>query len=81
MLEIIEKVKWQNNNEDLYFCTNYENVTVNKPDYELAKTFSVEGTFSNYTFACHKPWLEPHYQHFKLVYPIVEQLRELQGID
>ena len=81
MLEIIEKIKWQNDNEDLYFCTNYEGIRVNKPSYEMAKTFSVEQTFSNHTFACHKPWLERHYEQFKLAYPIVERLRELQGVD
>ena len=80
MLEIIEKIKWENNNEDLYFCTNYENVKVNKPTYEIAKTFSVEGTFSEVAFASHKPWLERHYPEFIKIYPIIETLRNMQTI-
>lgn len=80
MLEIVEKIKWEYDNEDLYFCKNYPNITVNKPTYELAMTFSVEAVFSEITFACHKPWIEPHYPQFKLLYPEVEELRLLQGI-
>jgi len=80
MLEIIEKIKWENINEDLYFCRNY-NIPVKKPQYNLAKIFSVEGVFSEITFACHKPWIENHYPHFKLLYPEVEILRELQAVE
>jgi hypothetical protein len=81
MLEIIEKVKWEYNNEDLYFCKNYPNIHVNKPPYELAMTFSVEAIFSEITFACHKPWIEDHYHQFKLYYPEVEELRLLQATE
>lgn len=80
MLEIIEKIKWAPLNEDLYFSTNYEGIPVKKPAYEKAMTFSVEGVYSDVTFACHKPWVEIHYPHFRLRYPEVEILRQLQYV-
>ena len=81
MLEIIENVKWKYDNEDLYFCKNYPNVVINKPEYELAMTFSVESVFSEITFACHKPWIEYHYPEFKLLYPEIVELQLLQATE
>jgi hypothetical protein len=80
MLEIIDTVKWVSMNEDLYFATNYDTISVYKPSYDMAKTFSVEAVYSDITFACHKPWVEMHYPDFKLIYPEVEILRQLQYI-
>jgi hypothetical protein len=78
MLEIIEHATWQGENEDLFFSKNYQDIVVKKPTYEMSKTFSVEGVYAKRTFACHKPWLEHHYPHFILLYPIVETLKNLQ---
>ena len=80
MLEIIENIPWGNNNEDLYFSTNYNGIFVNKPSYAHALTFSVEAVFSDVTFACHKPWCERHYPIFRVVYPEIEILCNLQYI-
>ena len=80
MLDIIENIKWVPMNEDLYFSTNYAGIVVNKPTYEKAMTFSVEAVYSDITFACHKPWVEIHYPQFKIRYPEVEILRQLQYI-
>jgi hypothetical protein len=78
MLEIIEKVEWNNSHEDLYFSTNYNNIIVNKPEYEKALTFCVDEVFSEISFACHKPWVHNHYEIFKLLYPEIEILKSLQ---
>ncbi len=78
MLEIIEKIPYNNIYEDLYFSTNYENINVNKPEYHLCTTFCVDEVYNENTFACHKPWVHNHYQTFKYYYPEVEELRLLQ---
>jgi len=57
MLEILEKCKYYNDNEDLYFSKGCENVTYNKPSVEKAKQFSIEHLYSNDSFGVHKPWL------------------------
>ena len=81
MLEIIEKIQWEYDNEDLYFSKNYEQIPLKKPTYEMAKTFSVEGVYCDSSFACHKPWMEKYYPQFIIRYPQVEQLRLLQSIE
>ena len=87
MFEIIEKVNWNDKNhyieqyEDLYFSTNYENIFVKKPEYDKARTFCVDEVFSELTMACHSPWKHSHYSHFKAIYPEVEILAGLQGVE
>lgn len=57
MLEIIEKIPYNNENEDLYFSTNYDNILINKPTYEKALEFCL-GEAYNYetTLAVHQFW-------------------------
>lgn len=92
MLEIIENVKWNRTNvfseiyydniyEDLYFSTNYDSIIINKPEYKKTMTFCVDEVFNDITFACHKPWCHSHYNDFKLLYPEVETLKNLQYVD
>jgi len=81
MFEIMDKISYNNIYEDLYFSTNYENIIVNKPEYELATTFSVDEVYNHNTFACHKPWTHNHYELFKQYYPEVEELRLLQNVE
>jgi len=81
MLEIIEKIEWNNRYEDLYFSTKYEGIDVNKPDYDKAKMFCVDEVFNEITFACHKPWAHNHFTHFKQIYPESEELYNLQHIE
>lgn len=81
MLEIIEKIQWNSRYEDLYFSTKYDNIEVNKPEYNIATTFSVDEVFSELTFACHKPWVHNHYNIFKNIYPECEILRNLQDVE
>lgn len=78
MLEIIEKIEWNNIYEDLYFSTNYDNIIVKKPDYNKAVQFSVDEVYSEIAFGCHKPWVHDHYKYFKDIYPEVEILQSLQ---
>jgi hypothetical protein len=86
MLEIIEKIEWRKGAyfgklEDLYFCKNYEDIIVKKPEYSKATTFCVDEVFSEVTFACHKPWVHSHYDLFKTIYPEVEILKILQCVE
>jgi hypothetical protein len=81
MLEIIEKIDWNNRYEDLYFSTNYEGIDVNKPTYEKAKMFCVDEVFNEITFACHKPWVHAHFNAFKQIFPESEELQNLQYIE
>uniref|UniRef100_A0A6C0JFE9 DUF5672 domain-containing protein n=1 Tax=viral metagenome TaxID=1070528 RepID=A0A6C0JFE9_9ZZZZ len=57
MLEIIEKIPYNNEYEDLYFSTNYNNILVNKPSYEKALCFCVGEVYNNQTtLAVHQFW-------------------------
>jgi hypothetical protein len=86
MLEWIEAKDWESNQEithqleDLFFSTPIQNHTMKKPEYSLACTFCVDEVFSQTTMACHKPWVQIHYDVFKLIYPEVETLRLLQSV-
>jgi Protein of unknown function (DUF5672) len=86
MLEIIDKVPYNGENEDLYFSRNYNDIPVNKPNYEKATMFCVDEVFVEPAFACHQPWFKPHYRlaeyHvFKEKYPECEILQNLQYSD
>lgn len=83
MLEIIEKIDWHQiefpyNFEDLYFSTNYNTISVKKPDYKKALTFCVDEVFSETTFACHRVWCHTHFNLFTQIYPECETLYKLQ---
>jgi len=79
MLELIHNIDIHiDENEDLFFSTNQEGVR--KPDYEIAKQFSIETVFSDITFGCHAPWKWIDTQLLYSVYPEVKQLVELQGV-
>jgi len=57
MLEIIEKIPYNNEPEDLYFSTIYDNIIVNKPSYEKALEFCVGEVYNNETtLAVHQFW-------------------------
>ena len=89
MLEIIEKIPYKNEFEDLYFSRNYNNILVNKPSYEKAITFCAGEVFTTYAFACHRFWphdyetnrLNYHHHHYNILiqnYPECEILMNLQ---
>jgi hypothetical protein len=57
MLEIMEKIPYNNEYEDLYFATIYDDIIVNKPSYEKALEFCVGETYNNQTtLAVHQFW-------------------------
>jgi len=60
MIEIMEKIPYNNEYEDLYFSKKYDNIIVNKPSYEKALGFCVgEATTLNNLenmFAVHQFW-------------------------
>ena len=57
MLEILEKCEYKNEPEDVYFSKACDGISVNKPDYEESKEFSVEAIYHPNSFGVHKPWL------------------------
>ena len=82
MIEIIEKIQYNDNHEDLYFSNNYEPIIyVKKPEYKIACNFCVEEVFSELTFAFHKCWLHDHYNKTKDLYPEIEILEKLQEVE
>jgi hypothetical protein len=92
MLEIVEKIEWNKANEfkecfysniyeDLYFCTNYDNIVVNKPEYQKALTFCVDEVFNEAPFGCHKPWTHRHYEQLVNLYPEIKTLQDLQDVE
>jgi hypothetical protein len=57
MLEIIDKCKYNNEPEDVYFGLSCPNIYRNIPSFEEAKNFSVEMVYNDISFGVHKPWL------------------------
>jgi hypothetical protein len=55
MIEICETVEDFTENEDNYFCYQ-PNVSLYKPSYGEAQTFSVETIFHEKSFGIHAPW-------------------------
>jgi hypothetical protein len=78
MLEIIEKVPYPGDNEDLYFsnAANHALIDFKKPSFDHAKRFSIEHVFSEASFGCHQPW--NHYGFLSQMYPEIQILRFLQ---
>jgi len=56
MLEIIDKCKYTNQPEDIFFCMPCNEVSLNKPSYEEAKEFGVEIIYHPNSFGVHKLW-------------------------
>jgi len=78
MLEIIAKVPYKGEPEDLYF--SMAPISVYKPTFDEAKLFSVEQCFSPVTIGCHQVWVMPHYNEFSTIFPEVKTLQSLQYI-
>lgn len=85
MLEIIDKIPWNQPYEDLYFATKYDSIDVKKPSYEIALQFCFDEAFHTTAFACHKPWFRDHtpvsYSRVREVYPECDILKNLQGVE
>jgi hypothetical protein len=56
IIEIIEKCKYLNVNEDIYFSHGCNGVDINKPLIDDAKNFSIETVYNNKSFGVHKAW-------------------------
>ena len=56
MLEIIKKINYENQNEDIYFSFGCYALNCNMPSMEEAKKFSVESIYSDDTFGIHSAW-------------------------
>ena len=88
MLEIIaEKSRRNGEPEDVYFGNCCKKTKLTKPDFEVAKTFSVENVASNHTFGIHKPWGTTFFgktRRLNMLRPICPQLDlliSLQGVE
>lgn len=82
MLEIINNSSiHMGDNEDRFFSTNLSSVSVKKPNYELAKRFSMETVFSEITFGCHSPWKYINNELLFSSYPKIKQLVDLQSVE
>ena len=57
MLEIIEKCKYRNEPEDVYFSLSCPDINRYKPSFDDAKKFSVEMVYNDISFGVHKPWI------------------------
>jgi len=83
MLEIIDKIEYIPHindipiNEDMYFNIPYDGIELNRPSYDKACMFSVEGVFREEAFACHKPCLY-FIDMFRFYYPEFKILESLQ---
>ena len=78
MLEILDKCEYKNNiNEDIYFSFACDGVTLNKPEYETSKQFSVETIYNDKSFGVHKPWLYNSPQDLDKIMKFIPELNEL----
>jgi hypothetical protein len=75
MLEIIDKCKYINQPEDVFFAKACDNIYINKPSFESAREFSVEQVYNDVSFGVHKPWL-----HLKKNY-IYDKIERCDGLD
>jgi hypothetical protein len=81
MIEIINKVPYKGEAEDLYFCINSKPyISMNLSSFEKAKTFSIENCYSDISFGVHKAWALDNLEYSNLIkiYPEIELLRSLQ---
>ena len=83
MIEICEKVQDFTDHEDNYFSYQTK-VTLNKPSFIKAQTFSVETIFHEKSFGIHAPWkyLNKYELEFLInKYPDISTLIHLNKID
>lgn len=76
MLEIMNRVPYYGEPEDVYFCNN-NLVYLHRPTMEQAKRFSVEEVFHPQSFGCHRPWERGFDKELLAAYPEVRTLFEL----
>ena len=82
MLELIKNVDINIiENEDIFFSRNQKGIFVKKPEYEIAKKFSMETVFSDTTFGCHSAWKHIDRNLLYSKYPNIKQLMQLQGVE
>jgi len=74
MLEIIRKVPYRGEPEDVYFC-NQKIVTLERPSLEEAKEFSVEYFFHPAPFGTHQPWVCNNYPTLLQLYPDIKEIK------
>jgi len=53
MIEVISKIKYRNENEDLYFCNGLKQLNGNLPTFEVAQSFSCETMFNTGSLGYH----------------------------
>jgi hypothetical protein len=78
MIEIIENVPYRFEPEDVYFCYKTKGkVSINYPDFNKAKEFSIEACYSDIAFGVHQVWKalrKNEYENLTKLYPEVKLL-------
>jgi len=81
MLEIIKSKEYKEENEDYYFCLNVdEKISYNVPNYEKAKSFSVETTFFESPFGIHNCWKHLNENSLNLLIIKYSEIKELMKL-
>lgn len=81
MLEIIDKVKYENNeNEDLYFARGCKTLNCKIPELELQKQFSNEMILTDESFGIHKLWGYYNDEQLNEKYKTCPELREVKKL-
>lgn len=79
MIDVIKAKGPNTENEDGYFADKKNGLL--KPDYELAKRFSIETVFCENAFGCHTPWKHINNKQLFDTYPEIQTLYRLQGVN
>jgi hypothetical protein len=82
MFQIMETQVWDENGhwqEDLFFTKSYPGLILKKPSYEDAMRFCVDEIFTPVTMACHRVWCHGHFAEIARLYPICQELYDLQA--
>jgi hypothetical protein len=84
MLEIIKTCPYTTvdaENEDIYFSMSCKNVNINKPSIDSAKKFSSELVLDSESFGIHKCWDSHSIEGVFKIFPEVQELQKLQGVE
>ena len=78
MIKILNNCKHDDNtNEDVFFSSSCDNIVINKPEIETAKTFSIEHLNNNKSFGIHKAYEYLDINTINKWCPEINKLKEL----
>jgi Protein of unknown function (DUF5672) len=80
MLEIIDKVEFDNINEDLYFAKGCKQLNCKLPDLEKQKKFSNESMLTDDSFGVHKLWVYYNDDELSKRYQTCPGIKEVKAL-